>query len=56
MDDYSSNEALQKELNRLAWASAASNLALGALSMATGALALQVASDVQLLEQARNLV
>jgi len=56
VDVYSSNEALQKELNRLAWASAAGNLTLGTLSLATGALALQVASDVRMLEQARNLV
>ena len=56
MDVYSSNETLQKELNRLAWASAAGNLTLGALSLATGALTLQVASNVRMLEQARNLV
>ena len=56
VDVYSSNEALQKELNRVAWASAAGNLTLGALSMATGAVALQVASNVRMLEQARNLV
>lgn len=56
VDVYSSNETLQKELNRLAWASAAGNLTLGALSLATGALALQVASNVRILEQARNLV
>jgi hypothetical protein len=54
VDVYSSNETLQKELNR--WASAAGNLTLGALSLATGALALQVASNVRILEQARNLV
>ncbi len=56
VDVYSSNEALQKELDRLAWASAAGNLTLGALSMATGALALQVASNVRVLEQAQNVV
>jgi hypothetical protein len=56
VDVYSSNETLQKELNRLAWASAAGNLTLGALSLATGALTLQVASNVRMLEQARNLV
>ena len=56
VDVYSSNEALQKELNRVAWASAAGNLTLGALSMVTGAVVLQVASDVRMLEQARNLV
>jgi hypothetical protein len=56
VDVYSSNEVLQKELNRLAWASAAGNLSLGAVSMATGAVVLKAASDVRLLEQARNLV
>jgi hypothetical protein len=56
VDVYSSNEKLQEELNRLAWASAAGNLTLGALSFATGALALQVASNVRMLEQARNIV
>jgi hypothetical protein len=56
VDVYSSNEVLQKELNRLAWASAAGNMALGAASLATGAIALRVASDVRLLEQARNIV
>lgn len=56
VDVYSSNEVLQKELNRLAWASAGGNLTLGALSVATGALALQVASNVRLLEQARSIV
>ena len=55
-DVYSSNEELQKELNRLAWASAAGNLTLGALSFVTGAVALQVASNVRMLEQARNIV
>jgi hypothetical protein len=56
VDVYSSNEALQKELNRVAWVSAVGNLTLGALSMATGAVVLKVASDVRMLEQARNLV
>ena len=56
VDVYSSNPVLQAELNRLAWASAAGNLTLGALSMVTGALALQVASNVRLLEQARSIV
>jgi hypothetical protein len=56
VDVYSSNPVLQAELNRLAWASAAGNLTLGALSMVTGALVLQVASNVRLLEQARGLV
>jgi hypothetical protein len=56
VDVYSSNEALQKELDRLAWASAVGNLTLGALSLVTGALALQVASNVRMLEQAQNIV
>jgi hypothetical protein len=56
VDVYSSNEVLQKELDRMAWASAAGNLTLGALSVATGAIALQVASNVRLLEQAQNVV
>jgi hypothetical protein len=56
VDAYSSNEVLQKELDRMAWASAAGNLTLGALSIATGALALQVASNVRLLAQAQNVV
>ena len=56
VDVYSSNPVLQAELNRLAWASAAGNLTLGALSMVTGALVLQVASNVRMLEQARNIV
>jgi hypothetical protein len=56
VDVYSSNEVLQNELNRLAWASAGGNLVLGALSFATGSLALRVASDVRLVEQARQLV
>jgi hypothetical protein len=56
VDVYSSNEVLQQELNRVAWASAAGNLSLGAFSMATGAMALQVASSIRVLEQARNVV
>jgi hypothetical protein len=56
VDAYSSNETLQKELDRMAWASAAGNLTLGALSFVTGALALQVASNVRMLEQAQNVV
>ncbi len=56
VDAYSSNAVLQEELNRVAWASAAGNLSLGALSVATGAVALQVASNVRTLEQARNIV
>jgi hypothetical protein len=56
VDVYSSNEILQKELNRLAWASVAGNMVLGGLSLATGALALKVASNVRIVEQARNIV
>jgi hypothetical protein len=56
VDVYSSNEVLQKELNRLAWASAAGNMVLGGLSMVTGAVALKVASDMRILEQARNII
>lgn len=56
VDVYSSNEVLQRELNRVAWAAAAGNLSLSALSLATGAVALQVASHVRLIEQARDLV
>jgi len=56
VDVYSSNEVLQKELNRLAWASVAGSMMLGALSIATGAVVLKAASDVRVLEQARNLV
>ena len=37
VDAYSSNEVLQRELNRMGWASAAGNLTLGALSFVTGA-------------------
>jgi hypothetical protein len=56
VDVYSSNEVLQRELDRMAWASAAGNLTLGALSFATGAFALKVASNVRVLEQAQNVV
>jgi hypothetical protein len=56
IDVYSSNEVLQKELNSVAWASAAGNLTLGAASMATGAFVLQVASGVRTLEQAKSIV
>src|SRR5262245_47369843 len=56
VDPYSTNAVLQKELDRVAWASAAGNLLLGALSMATGAVALQVASNVRLVGQAHDLV
>ncbi|HKM71451.1 MAG TPA: hypothetical protein VJX94_15580 [Stellaceae bacterium] len=56
IDVYSSNEVLQKELNSIAWASAAGNLTLGAASMATGAVVLQVASGVRTLEQAKSIV
>jgi hypothetical protein len=50
------NEVLQKELNSVAWASAAGNLTLGAASMVTGAVVLQVASGVRTLEQAKSIV
>ena len=56
IDVYSSNEVLQKELNSIAWASAAGNLTLGAASMVTGAAVLQVASGLRNLEQAKNIV
>ena len=56
VDVYSSNEALQKELNSVAWASAAGNLTLGAASMVTGATVLQVASGLHTLETAKNIV
>src|SRR5262249_2665365 len=56
VDVYSSNEVLQKELNRLAWATVAGNLVLGGLALATGALALKVASNVSMVEQARSIV
>jgi hypothetical protein len=56
VDPYSTNPVLQKELDRVAWASAAGNLLLGALSMATGSMALQVASNVRLVGQAQDLV
>jgi len=55
-DVYSTNEVLQKELNSVAWASAAGNLTLGAASMVTGAAALQVASGLRTLDQAKNIV
>src|SRR5262249_7789518 len=56
IDVYSSNEILQKELNSLAWASAAGNLTLSAASMVTGAAVLQAASGVRTLDQAKSLV
>lgn len=56
VDVYSTNEALQKELNSIAWASAAGNLSLGAVSMATGAVVLQVAGYARTLEQAKNVI
>jgi len=56
VDVYSSNEVLQKELNSVAWASAAGNLTLSAASMVTGAAVLQAASGVRTLEQAKDLV
>src|SRR6516162_2757002 len=56
VDVYSSNEVLQKELNSVAWASAAGNLTLGAASMVTGAAVVQAASRLRTLDQAKNLV
>ncbi|MBV8119271.1 MAG: hypothetical protein JO081_04945, partial [Alphaproteobacteria bacterium] len=56
VDVYSSNEVLQKELNSIAWASAAGNLTLGAASMVTGAAVLQAASGLRTLDQAKNIV
>jgi hypothetical protein len=56
VDVYSSNEVLQKELNSVAWASAAGNLTLGAASMVTGAAVLQPASGLRTLDQAKDIV
>jgi len=56
VDVYSTNEVLQKELNSVAWASAAGNLTLSAASMVTGAAVLQAASGLRTLEQAKDLV
>jgi len=55
-DVYCSNEVLQKQLNSVAWASAAGNLTLGAASMVTGAAVLQVAGGLRTLDQAKNIV
>jgi hypothetical protein len=56
VDVYSTNQVLQKELNSVAWASAAGNLTLSAASMVTGAAVLQAASGLRTLEQAKDLV
>src|SRR5271166_4428485 len=56
VDVYSSNDVLQRELNSVAWASAAGNLTLGAASMVTGAAVLQAASGLRTLEQAKSIV
>jgi len=56
IDVYSTNEVLQKELNSVAWASAAGNLTLSAASMVTGAAVLQAASGLRTLDQAKNIV
>ena len=56
IDVYSTNEVLQRELNSVAWASAAGNLTLSAASMVTGAAVLQVASGLRSLEQAKSIV
>jgi hypothetical protein len=56
VDVYSTNEVLQKELNSVAWASAAGNLTLSAASVVTGAPVLKAASDIRALDQAKNIV
>jgi hypothetical protein len=56
IDVYSSNEVLQRELNSVAWASAAGNLTLSAASTVTGAAVLQVASGLRSLDQAKSIV
>jgi hypothetical protein len=56
VDVDSSNEVLQKQLNSVAWASAAGNMTLGAASMVTGAAVLQAASGLRTLEQAKSIV
>lgn len=56
VDVYSTNEVLQKELNSVAWASAAGNLTLGTASMVTGAAVLQAASGLRTLDQAKSIV
>jgi hypothetical protein len=56
IDVYSSNEVLQRELNSVAWASAAGNLTLSAASAVTGAAVLQVASGLRSLDQAKSIV
>jgi len=56
VDVYSTNEVFQKELNSVAWASAAGNLTLSAASMVTGAAVLQATSGLRTLEQAKDLV
>ena len=56
IDVYSTNEVLQRELNSVAWASAAGNLTLSAASMVTGATVLQVAGGLRSLEQAKSIV
>jgi hypothetical protein len=56
IDVYSTNAVLQQELDRVAWAATLGNMTLGALSIVTGAVVLQVASNVRLLEQARSIV
>jgi hypothetical protein len=56
IDVYSTNTILQQELDRVAWAATLGNMTLGALSIVTGAVVLQVASNVRLLDQARSIV
>ncbi len=56
VDVYSTNEVLQKELNSVAWASAAGNLSLGAVSLATGAAVLQLAGYARVFDQAKAVI
>jgi hypothetical protein len=55
-DVYSSNEVLQKELNSVAWASASGNLSIGAVTMVSGAVVLEVAGNIRLLDQAKTII
>jgi hypothetical protein len=56
VDVYSSNEVLQKDLNSVAWTAAAGNLSVGLVSAATGSAALDVASKVRWLDQAKSII
>ena len=55
-DVYSSNEVLQKELNSGAWASASGNISIGAITMVSGAAALEVAGNIRLFDQAKSII